>query len=158
MILVAHATHVTLICPSCYSCSLYSYPCHPYNLYGSLMSHVIYTDPSCYSCKLYKALMAFMDLIRIPHAIYKTHIGPSCYHIKDNLNQKEGNYSKTYTQELFSLDRDVISFKILHSSSSDTLFNPLPKQAYSNILKVLPPKNENFQIKNQIFFIFLLKT
>ena len=32
------------------------------------------------------------------------------------------------------------------------------KHAYSNILKILPPKNENFQIKILIFFIFLLKT
>ena len=36
--------------------------------------------------------------------------------------------------------------------------DPLRKQAYSNILKILPPKNENFQIKILIFFIFLLKT
>ena len=28
----------------------------------------------------------------------------------------------------------------------------------SNMLKILPPKNENFLIKNLIFFIFLLKT
>ena len=54
---------------------------------------------------------------------------------------------------------------------------PLRKHAYSNILKILPPKNENFQIKNSdiflisaqkhrlwvlvrtasIFFLFLLK-
>ena len=34
----------------------------------------------------------------------------------------------------------------------------LRKHAYSNILKILPPKNENFQINIQIFFIFLLKT
>ena len=34
----------------------------------------------------------------------------------------------------------------------------LRKQAYSNILKILPTKNENFQIKIQIFFLFLLKT
>ena len=34
---------------------------------------------------------------------------------------------------------------------------PLRKQAYSNILKILPPKNESFQIKILIFFIFLLK-
>ena len=36
----------------------------------------------------------------------------------------------------------------------------LRKHAYSNILKKLPPKNENFQIKNSdiIVFIFLLKT
>ena len=35
---------------------------------------------------------------------------------------------------------------------------PLRKQAYSNILEILPPKHENFQIKILIFFIFLLKT
>ena len=36
----------------------------------------------------------------------------------------------------------------------------LRKQAYSNILKILLPKNENFQIKIRIFFfvLFLLKT
>ena len=35
----------------------------------------------------------------------------------------------------------------------------LRKYAYSNILTILPPKNENFQIKDSdIFFIFLLKT
>ena len=34
----------------------------------------------------------------------------------------------------------------------------LRKYAYSNILKILPPKNENFKIKkNLICFIFLLK-
>ena len=35
----------------------------------------------------------------------------------------------------------------------------LRKHTYSNILKILPPKkNENFQIKILIFFLFLLKT
>ena len=35
----------------------------------------------------------------------------------------------------------------------------LRKHAYSNILKILQPKKENFQIKNSdFFFIFLLKT
>ena len=38
-------------------------------------------------------------------------------------------------------------------------WNSLRKHAYSKILKKLPPKNENFQIKKPlIFFIFLLKT
>ena len=32
---------------------------------------------------------------------------------------------------------------------------PLRKQAYSNILKILPPKNDNFQIKeSDVFHIF----
>ena len=34
----------------------------------------------------------------------------------------------------------------------------LRKHAYSNILKIFPPKNEHFQIKILMFFIFLLKT
>ena len=32
------------------------------------------------------------------------------------------------------------------------LKNSLRKHAYSNILKILPPKNENFQIKKSDFF------
>ena len=32
------------------------------------------------------------------------------------------------------------------------LIRSLQKQAYSNILKILPLKNENFQIKNSEFF------
>ena len=35
---------------------------------------------------------------------------------------------------------------------------PLRKYAYSNKLKISPPKTERFQIKILIFFIFLLKT
>ena len=34
----------------------------------------------------------------------------------------------------------------------------LRKHAYSNILKISPPKTESFKIKVQIFFMFLLKT
>ena len=40
-------------------------------------------------------------------------------------------------------------FRRFRSSVSDI---PLRKHAYSNILKILPPKNENFHIKNLIFF------
>ena len=33
----------------------------------------------------------------------------------------------------------------------------LRKHAYSNTLRILPPKNENFEMKNSdIFFLFLL--
>ena len=34
------------------------------------------------------------------------------------------------------------------------LLCPLRKHAYSNTLKFLPPKNENFQIKNSNVFFF----
>ena len=37
-------------------------------------------------------------------------------------------------------------------SGGRDISSPLRKHAYSNILKILPPKTENFQIKNLIFF------
>ena len=36
--------------------------------------------------------------------------------------------------------------------STHNMFLSFLKQAYSNILKILPPKNENFQIKNSDVF------
>ena len=42
----------------------------------------------------------------------------------------------------------VVSSLILLCSQAYTL----RKHAYSNILKILPPKNENFQIKNSDIF------
>ena len=42
-------------------------------------------------------------------------------------------------------------------SSPLGLYMSLRKHVYSNILKILPAKNENFQIKILIFFLFLLK-
>ena len=45
------------------------------------------------------------------------------------------------------------------NTSQSAHATPLRKHAYSNILKISPPKTENFQIKkNLIFFIILLKT
>ena len=38
------------------------------------------------------------------------------------------------------------------SSVDDYSTVPLRKHAHSNILKILPPKNENFQIKNSDIF------
>ena len=38
------------------------------------------------------------------------------------------------------------------------IITPLRKHACLNILKILPPKKENFQIKNSDTFIFLVKT
>ena len=47
-----------------------------------------------------------------------------------------------------------------HGTAHIKLAIPTPsrKHAYSYILKILLPKNENFQIKILIFFMFLLKT
>ena len=48
---------------------------------------------------------------------------------------------------------------LIRNNHDDLKFCALRKHAYSNILKILPPKNENFQLKKKlILFIFLLKT
>ena len=47
---------------------------------------------------------------------------------------------------------------IVFIGSANLTWHALRKQAYSNILKILPAKNENFQIKILLFFILLLKT
>ena len=60
--------------------------------------------------------------------------------------------SKTKQREItpkVTKDRVVI---IVHNTSAGPI--PLRKHTYSNILKILPPKNENFQIKiSDIFHI-----
>ena len=57
----------------------------------------------------------------------------------DQLASEEANWSGS---TLFA--------KVWHLSA-------LRKHAYSNIMKILPTKNENFQKKILIFFLFLLK-
>ena len=37
--------------------------------------------------------------------------------------------------------------------NANTMIFSLQKHAYSNILKILPPKNENFQMKNSGRFL-----
>ena len=57
----------------------------------------------------------------------------------------------------FCIFNEVLNISKYHISSfwHKTLQqNPLRKHAYSTILKILPPKNENFQIKILIFFLF----
>ena len=60
-----------------------------------------------------------------------------------------------------STKRSVLEQDILYtllSTVSTQEYLPLRKHAYSNTLKISPPKTERFQIKILIFFIFLLKT
>ena len=58
----------------------------------------------------------------------------------------------------FSYFSQKTGFDILCTlSPMQTICMTLRKQAYPNVLKNLPPKNENFQIKILIFFMFLLK-
>ena len=57
------------------------------------------------------------------------------------------------------LDHEVIQHILFRDYSTPNFDRPLRKHAYSNMLKILPPENEKFQIKNSdIFFIFLIKT
>ena len=53
---------------------------------------------------------------------------------------------------------NLFVLKHLRDCGSSVALLSLRKHAYSNILKILPPKTENFQIKTLIFLIFLLKT
>ena len=61
---------------------------------------------------------------------------------------------------LFSFPLDVIcrQFSVIAGFLVIFYTISLRKHTYSNILKVLQPKMENFPIKTLIFFIFLLKT
>ena len=54
----------------------------------------------------------------------------------------------------------VIGHKLVNSQKMKIeLLESLQKHAYSNVLKILPPKIENFHFKKiRYFFIFLLKT
>ena len=52
-----------------------------------------------------------------------------------------------------SLDAFIQDTNSLHPTIFPTMgTHSLRKHAYSNILKILPPKNENFQIKNSYIF------
>ena len=48
--------------------------------------------------------------------------------------------------------------RVFVMTASACLSGPLRKHAYSNILKISPPKNRKFSDKKNLFFIFLLKT
>ena len=63
-------------------------------------------------------------------------------------------YNKHFYDKQISLHHPKI-FVVLRYEEN---FLTLRKHAYSNILKILPPKNENFQMKILILFIFQLKT
>ena len=52
----------------------------------------------------------------------------------------------------------TVTLIIMTATSWHTCTNSLQKHTYSNILNILPPENENFQIKILIFFILLHKT
>ena len=53
---------------------------------------------------------------------------------------------------------NILDRIVFHDSNSESTLHPLAsgsalrKHAYSNILRILPPKNENFQIKNSDIF------
>ena len=67
------------------------------------------------------------------------------------------SYLRFLTAMLFNLVSSYAIYVLLQMQLSGRNM-PLQKQAFSNMLKILPPKYENFQIKILIFFKFLLKT
>ena len=67
--------------------------------------------------------------------------------------------SNEYPQHMLGDEiRKLCQKKVDGNKKKKMVHYKLRKQAYSYILKILPPKNENFQIKIWIVFIFLLKT
>ena len=70
-------------------------------------------------------------------------------------------HKQQFIQDFYWFNRFYSKRTAVPSSIRSTIQSQkdsLRKHAYSNIVKNLPPKNENFQIKILIFFIFLLKT
>ena len=79
--------------------------------------------------------------------------------MKDNMKSMVLFIEMETLMFVISLISDImLCWQLLHNGikSSQFMLN-YEKKAYSNILKILPPKNENFQIKILIFFKFLLK-
>ena len=66
---------------------------------------------------------------------------------KKKKNKKKKKKKKTKKQKTNSSDEQVQTKDIGFDS-----VEPLRKHAYLNILKIFPPKNENFQIKNSYIF------
>ena len=52
----------------------------------------------------------------------------------------------------------ILSVADVRKNTLEKLGAPITKTCLFNILKILPPKYENFQIKNSDIFIVLLKT
>ena len=73
---------------------------------------------------------------------------------KDQSMQENISQLQLYNHRLRTLTQKYLSFDWRKSLNSSTL----RKHAYSNVLKISPPKTESFQIKILIFFIYLLKT
>ena len=77
------------------------------------------------------------------------------------LNCRKLRVNKTHSAQFFQRSRidnrptsavSALIFIMWRLILFKLFFFPLRKHAYSNILKILPPKNENFQIKNSDIF------
>ena len=88
--------------------------------------------------------------------------------VQDFVHYKQLNQWKEHRHAAH--DQSTCKYKMYHSDycfhnggnslSQWAVYTSLRKHAYLNILKCLPPKNENFQIEILIYFfhILLLKT
>ena len=82
-----------------------------------------------------------------------------CNAARDTYSCYWGPEMKVRTRLIRPLPPNVAFCRFLHEvKHHGHPSRSLRKHAYSNILKILPPKNGNFSDKNLIFFIFLLKT
>ena len=74
----------------------------------------------------------------------------------DFLNHKQQQQQQQ--QQIMGCRKFAKFYKLFNGTINKTVKESLRKHAYSNILKILPPNNENFQTKILIFFKCLLKT
>ena len=90
-----------------------------------------------------------------------TRISSSLFSIDTRLNSKRSTTDRRFkmsrcTAFLTRLHvhkaKSHISLRMRAKCSEPPLVDSLWKHAYSTILKILPPKNENFQIKNSDIF------
>ena len=77
---------------------------------------------------------------------------------KKKKKKKTDKEFKIYSAKIFTQhDKHYYLFPNLSNHLNKFILS-LRKHAYSNLLKISPPKTESFQRKILIFFIFLLKT
>ena len=93
----------------------------------------------CHSYRMIKRFFSFKQTAKIHEGCSKT----VCkWHVLSEILIKSWYFCE-FTFEIFPF-------------SQNTSFQSLRKHAYSNILKILPPQNENFQIF--FFYIFRIST
>ena len=124
---------------------------------------MFYLKP-CYNEPCYKELSVYHCLLQVSVffasvvCCWKTNTYRAAPNQYANLGSLVFLYNYSYKSKAYICTWITVDFKqtariyILFWLCSLKKYCPLRKHAYSNILKILPPENVNFQRKNPIFF------